>query len=360
MVLTEKALNIERYLMRDNEKVIAHNQDRLFNTPVEEQVSTPRVSVVIPTYNDSVFLSDAISSVLSQTFRDIEVIVVDDGSTDNTIEIVKSFQDPRIRYIYQENRGVAAARNTGILASRAEYIAWQDSDNVLFEDAIRKNVEFMDEHPEVGFSHGQFYTMDEIGRPLRRGRPRGPKKTFVRDGMEELSHLLLGDRTIGLFFMVRRVCFMKEGLFNTSLLMSEDWDIWIRLAKRYAVGHIAEPLARVRFHSHSMTAKSKIEVVRKAHTDVIESVFVDPELGPIYRPQKHKVYFGLYCLCAREAAFTGHKFSGLVFILKAVGTSPVMILNRKGLSLLMRSGKDFLPSPVRKLIVKTLMALRLR
>jgi glycosyltransferase involved in cell wall biosynthesis len=346
--------------MRDNETVISRNQAQSSDVPAETQVSTPRVSVVIPTYNDSLFLSDAISSVLSQTYRDIEVIVVDDGSTDNTAEIVKSFQDPRIRYIYQENRGVAAARNTGIMASRAEYIAWQDSDNVLFEDAIKKNVEFMDQYPEVGFSHGQYYTMDEIGRPLRRGRPRGPKKTFVRDGMEELSHLLLGDRTIGLFFMVRRDCFIKQGLFNTSLLMSEDWDIWIRLAKRYAIGHLAEPLARVRYHSHSMTAKSKIEVVQKAHLDVIESVFADPELGPIYRPQKNKVYFGFYCLCAREAAFTGHKLRGVVFIFKAIKTSPGMLFKKRGLSLLLRSGKDFLPSSVRKLIVDALMALRLR
>jgi glycosyltransferase involved in cell wall biosynthesis len=320
----------------------------------------PRVSVVIPTYNSASFLPDAIGSVLAQTYQDFEIIVVDDGSNDNTAEVVSSFKDPRIRYLYQENRGVAGARNTGILASQAEYIAWQDSDNVLLEEALQKSIDFLDIHPEAAFSDGQFYTIDESGRPLRRGRARGPKATFVRDGLEEISHLILGNRSIGLFFVVRRAAFQETGLFNTRLRMSEDWDIWIRLAKRYAVAHLAEPIAKVRFHAQSMTALTKIDVVHAAHTAVLESVFRDPELAPRFGHLKKKAYFGLYCLCAREAAFTGHKRVGLSYLLTAARTCPGMLWEREGLSILMRSGKDFLPWHVRMFIVQALMALKLR
>jgi glycosyltransferase involved in cell wall biosynthesis len=320
----------------------------------------PKVSVVIPTYNGAKFLREAVESVLAQTYRDIDIIIVDDGSTDNTAELVAGMKDPRIRYIFHENRGVAAARNTGILASQAEYIVWQDSDNILFADAIEKHVAFMDKHPEVGFSHGQFFTIDEDGRPLRKGRPRGPKKTFIRDGMEELTHLLLGDRTIGLFFMIRRSALDDVGLFNPKLRMSEDWEIWIRLAKKYAVGHVAEPLAKVRMHNNSMTALSKVEVVRDAHESVLKSVLADSVLGPIYRPLRRKMYFGFYCLCAREAAFTGHKGYGLRYILKAIQSSPKMVFEKKGVSLLTRSGKDFLPWILRRFIVNSLIALKLR
>ena len=119
----------------------------------------PRVSVVIPTYNRAGYVSEAVKSVLNQTFHDFEVIVVDDGSTDNTPDVIDSFKDTRIRYLYQENRGVSAAMNTGILASTAEYIAILDSDDVLVEEALQKSVAFLDEHPEVGYCFGQSYSI---------------------------------------------------------------------------------------------------------------------------------------------------------------------------------------------------------
>ena len=319
----------------------------------------PRVSVIIPVYNGGLYLKEAIESVLYQSYRDVEVIVVDDGSTDNTAAVVADITDNRVKYIHQENRGVAAARNAGVQASRGEYIALQDADNVLISDAVGRHVEFMDSHPGVGFTHGQFYTMDECGRPLRK-RPRGPANTFIRNGREEIRHLILGDRTIGLFFLIRRACLDQVGLFRIGLLMSEDWDIWIRLAKRYDVGHVSGPIAWVRFHQDSMTASSKVNVVHDSHRSVLESVFSDCELGPLYRPLRSKANFGLYCLCAREAAFTGHKWLGMRYVAKAISASPDMLFEKVGLSVLMRSGKDFLPQNARRFIIQTLMSLKLR
>jgi glycosyltransferase involved in cell wall biosynthesis len=319
----------------------------------------PKVSVIIPVYNGARYLREAIESVLTQSYRDVEVIIVDDGSTDNTAAVVADIHDTRLKYIYHENRGVAAARNTGVQASRGEYIALQDDDNVLFPDAVGRHVDFMDRNPGVGFTHGQFVTMDESGIPLRK-KPRGPASTFIRNGREEIRHLVLGDRTIGLFFLIRRSCLDDVGLFKIGLLMSEDWDIWIRLAKYYDVGHVSGPIAKVRVHHDSMTACSKVDVIQESHRSVLESVFSDAELGPLYRPLRNKADFGLYCLCAREAAFTGHKWLGVQYVAKAISASPVMLFEKTGISVLMRSGKDFLPQNTRRLIINTLMSLRLR
>ena len=319
----------------------------------------PRVSVVIPTYNRARFVREAIESVLRQTYRDFELIVVDDGSTDNTKEMIDSIKDPRIRYIYQKNRGVSGAFNTGILASTAEYVALLASDNIMLEEALQKYIAFLDQHPEVGFCHGQFSTMDGSGRPLRLKTLRGPKVTYIGDSRTEVVNLLLGDRNSDYCF-VRRSCFEQVGLHNTELRMSEDWDMLIRLSKKYAVGHLAEPTGIIRNHDQSMTAKFNVEIVKSAHTAVLESVFKDAELGPLYSYLHEKAYYGLYCLLARVAARTGQKGTGMMYLLKAIKTSPGMPFERRGLFLLMKTGKSFLPRRLGKLIARSLITFKLR
>ncbi len=319
----------------------------------------PGVSVVIPTYNRSRFVLEAIDSVLKQTYGDFELIVVDDGSTDNTRELVSNIKDSRLRYIYQENQGVSGALNTGILASAAGYIAILASDNIIFEDALEKCVSFMDGHPEVGFCHGQNHTMDGKGRMLRSKKVRGPRVTSIGDCEKEMVALLLGDSTTR-YFMVRRSCFDTVGLFNTGLRMSEDWDMLFRLARLYPVGHLAEPLGIVRNHEQSMTSKVDVEIVKQAHTAVLESVFSDAKLGPLYRHLRRRAYFGLYCLLARTAARTGHRFKGLLYLLSAIRISPQSIFRRQGLLLLINSSRVFLPGWLGRAVVRALIALKMR
>ncbi len=319
----------------------------------------PRISVIIPTYNRAGFVREAIESVLRQTYRDLEVIVVDDGSIDNTKEVVSNYEDPRVRYIYQENQGVSGALNTGIKAAQAEYIAMLASDNVLFKDALQKCIDFMDPHPEVGFCYGQIFTMDGRGHLLRSKKLIGPKTTYISDGNDEIIRLLLGEPSIG-YFIVRTACFENIGLFNTTLRMSEDWDMLFRLAKSYSVGLLAEPLGIVREHNQSMTAKNGVEIVKKAHTAVLESIFNDPEVGPLYAHMRRKAHFGLYCLLARVAARTGHKGPALLYVFTALKTYPKSLMEKKGRSILIRTGKSFLPRWLKRFIARTLILLRLR
>jgi glycosyltransferase involved in cell wall biosynthesis len=297
--------------------------------------------------------------VLRQTYRDFELIVVDDGSIDNTKEVIASINDSRIRYIYQENRGPSAAFNTGILASEAEYVSFLASDNIMLEETLQKCIAFMDQHPEVGFCHGQYFTMDGSGRLLRLKRLRGPKVTYIGDSRTETTELLMGERKTDYLF-VRRSCFKQIGLHNTELRMSEDWDMLIRLSRRYAVGHIAEPMGIIRNHAQSMTAKFSAEIVKNAHTAVLGSIFNDAEYGPLYGHLRKKAYFGLHCLLARTAARTGHKGLGLLCLIQAIKTYPKFIFDAKAFSLLLRSTKEFLPQKLRRLIIEVLMALRLR
>jgi GT2 family glycosyltransferase len=249
--------------------------------------------------------------------------------------------------------------NTAIKASGAEYIAILDSDDVLFEEALRKGIEFMDQHPDAGFCYGQVSTMDKSGHNLREKRFRGPKTTRVVNKEKELVELLSGESYIG-HYIARRSCFEEIGLFKPELRMSEDWDMWIRLASRYNAGHIAEPTVKARFHVQGMTAKSKVETVKKYHVEVLEAFFQDPELGPRYRHLRKKAYFGLHCLLARVAALTGHKFLAIKHFIIAPGIYPAAIWDVKALLLLAGSYKVLLPQSLRNVIVNALIKMRLR
>ena len=119
----------------------------------------PKVSVIIPAYNASDYIAAAINSVLRQTFKDYEIIVVNDGSTDNTVDVLKPFMS-RIRYIYQDNKGEKGAKNTGIKLAEGEYIALLDSDDLWMEDKLERQVPILDESgPEVGIIHTDYWSL---------------------------------------------------------------------------------------------------------------------------------------------------------------------------------------------------------
>lgn len=204
----------------------------------------PKVSVIIPTYNCAHYLGNAIESVLRQTFTDYEVIIVDDGSTDNTREVVERFiaQHPsRIRYIYQPHQERSMARNRGIQAASGEYIAFLDADDEWLPQKLERQVPILDENRKVGLVCSNVVLMDKEGRdfgcPPSRETPNG----FV------LQELLCGNFIWCLTVLCRRQCFEECGWFDTATIPAEDWDMWVRIAARYAIYHIPGVLARYRF-----------------------------------------------------------------------------------------------------------------
>lgn len=219
----------------------------------------PKVSVVIPTYNYGRFLGEAIQSVLDQTFEDFELIVVDDGSTDNTKEVVDSFADPRVKYIYQENRGHSAANNVGILASKGEYVAILDADDVWLPQKLELQVKVLDSRPDVAAVCSDIYIVDAqtgviTGRFWHNSPRLGPFNPHMA-AQKALRRLL----SRGCFIhpstaLIRREVYNEVGLHDESLKTHEVWDMWVRVLLRFAVETIDMPLAKYRQHSANLSA----------------------------------------------------------------------------------------------------------
>ena len=251
----------------------------------------PVVSVVIPTYNHARYLACAIGSVLTQTFAQWEAIVVDDGSTDNPFAVVAQLGDPRIRYIYQTNQGLAAARNTGIGAAKGEYLAFLDADDEWECEFLQHTLNTLSADDSLAgvFTRNRFIDRDgQVLLPL---------------GGQVVSRADLYDRLLeGGFFppntvLVRTAVVRQAGLFDTQLSGVADWDLWLRISQRHSMQAIPEALARYRVCPGSMSTNPA-----KMHDDRMRALakhFGLPERDPLTWPhEKRRAYgYALRCSC---------------------------------------------------------------
>ncbi|MEN4054261.1 glycosyltransferase family A protein [Sulfurimonas sp. NWX79] len=191
------------------------------------------ITVIIPTYNRYELLKRAITSVYAQTHPPKELIIIDDGSTDNTKQITKDFPD--IIYIYQENRGVSCARNVGIKATKYEWIAFLDSDDEWDEKKLEKQVSFHESNPDILMS----YTAEQW---IRNGQVIKIPKKYRKVGddifMENLSYCNIAPSSV----VMHKKLFESVGLFDESLPVCEDYDLWLRILLKHKVGLINEKL----------------------------------------------------------------------------------------------------------------------
>ena len=184
----------------------------------------PKVSVIIPTYNRADVVGGAIQSVLDQTYTDWELIVVDDGSQDNTRDVVASYDDPRIRYIHQDNMKLPGARNTGIRASTGQYIAFLDSDDLFLPGKLQLQVDAMDRDSDIGLVASVWMEVDAQHKTRRTLCPWQLKPELT------LTHLLYDCPFSPCAVLVRRNWLVRVGLFDAQQHYVEDWDLWLRLA----------------------------------------------------------------------------------------------------------------------------------
>ncbi|HEU6446894.1 MAG TPA: glycosyltransferase [Verrucomicrobiae bacterium] len=217
------------------------------------------ISVIVPVFNGAPFIAETLESVRTQTFREIEVIVVDDGSTDNTAEIVQKFcaEDSRFTLIQQKNAGVSAARNTAIHRARYEWIAFLDGDDVWLPEKLARQADALRSNPAANFCYTNFSIWDgrhDLGLGFSDDRP--------MPAGDVLEQLIFGIRFVPSTALVRRDLVIEAGLFRKEMESSEDWDLWLRMASReLRVCGVREPLVRYRQWPGSVTAKNRLASV---------------------------------------------------------------------------------------------------
>ncbi len=214
----------------------------------------PLVSVVIPTYNAAKFIRQAIDSALAQTLRDLEVVVVDDGSTDETAQIVHSYPDPRLHYVWQDHSERSVARNNGIAHSKGEYIALLDADDWWHPKKLEKQVSLLRINPQLGLVYCWLQQVGPAGEPLR--LIKGVGETYPATGAWIFEQLLLHNVPgPGSSALIPRRCLQEVGGFRADIRYVEEWDLSLRLASRFQVGFVPEALGFYRAHGTYMPKK---------------------------------------------------------------------------------------------------------
>lgn len=214
------------------------------------------VSIILPTYNRAYCIQKAVDSVLHQTWTDWELIVVDDGSTDNTEEIIAAYEttDNRIRYHRQpDNRGVSAARNEGIRLARYAYIAFQDSDDVWHADKLEKQMRIFDERPEIGLVYCAMQGIRQDGSAIRIPDLSIDRK-FLRGNLYGL--LLQGNVIDAPTAVLHKSCVEKCGGFDEGLSCLEDWELFLRMAREYEIGYVDEALVDSDIHNEGVSSRA--------------------------------------------------------------------------------------------------------
>jgi glycosyltransferase involved in cell wall biosynthesis len=216
-----------------------------------------KVSIILPSYNRAYIVADALQSALTQTWQDFEVILVDDGSVDNTVEVVANFQSEKLRYIrHDKNQGLSAALNTGIAAAEGELIALLDSDDVWKTDKLERQVAFLAKHPEIDAAFCDIELVDRLSvtpslmslmksfpRILHRGQPADEYAISA----QQMYLCLLEEVPIKpTTFVVRKSVFEKVGMFDQAWVSGMDWEFFLRLSRSSAFGYIDLPLATQR------------------------------------------------------------------------------------------------------------------
>ena len=237
------------------------------------QAKRPKVSVLLPVYNGQAYLRQAIVSILHQTYTNFELIIINDGSTDNSEEIIKVFDDSRIVYYKQENQGLAGTLNNGIEASKGEYLARQDQDDYSYPERLEKQVEFLETHPGYGAVGTWAANIDSEVKyrfwKRQHHHKRPPAESFA------LKYVLLfGSPFVHSSVMIRKCVFDKVGLYSTDKTRQppEDYELWSRIAREFEIANIPEMLQVYRRGPESMTrlaGKPYIDRATKISTENI-------------------------------------------------------------------------------------------
>lgn len=277
----------------------------------------PFVSVVIPAYNAARTVRAAIDSALDQTVSDLEVIVVDDGSSDDTAEIVEGICDPRVYLVHQSNCGAAAARNTGIRHATGTWVALLDSDDLWLSHKLERQLAVLDANPSVlAVESGAYFVNDALNvlHVRRCVQPENPLLTFLR-----FQNLPNAAST----WVFARCMVEKMGMFDPSLEILEDWDISIKIARYCNPICIPEPLSLYRVHAGNRSRDLDIHIA--SGFQVLRRLFADPTLPQCIRNHEREIYAYFYMMLSGGAFKIGRWSECFRWAIRALLTDAHML-----------------------------------
>lgn len=211
------------------------------------------ISIITPTYNREAFLPAAIESVLAQSYKEFELIIVDDGSTDNSRELINTYaeKDSRVRYLYQENQRQSVARNYALSIAKGDFICFLDSDNYWPHDKLEKSLKAFEQYPDADIVYGDCITIDEQGSELHRNN--------MRRYSGKIAALLLKDNFVSMnTTMTRRKCFNEMGGMSGKRRVADDYDLWLKFSARYRFQYIPDFLAYYRVMENQISSNKKL------------------------------------------------------------------------------------------------------
>lgn len=276
------------------------------------EIKQPFFSVILPTYNRGASISRALQSILTQEFRNFEVIVVDDGSTDNTKEIVQSFKDERVRYIYQENSERSAARNNGIRNASGAYVCFLDSDDYCLPDHLSS---FYNKIKEIDYPVAMFYcnTLEERDGNLV------PHEKAEMPARNDVEFVLLN--TIGVPRTCIHIDILKRHKFSADINVGEDTDLWVRILQEYPL--IYNDAYTTVFCSHGdRTVELTKEYPFKKNIEVKKNIFENYLKGKVPPALQQRVLSNCYFNLGRHYEYVGRKGKMFIALLKSIITDP--------------------------------------
>jgi glycosyltransferase involved in cell wall biosynthesis len=289
------------------------------------------ISVIIPAYNCEKTIKETIEAVLNQTFTDLELILINDGSQDNTLDVVSQISDPRIQVFSYPNAGVSASRNRGIFHATGEYISFIDADDLWTADKLETQLKALQENPKAAVAYSWTDWIDESGKFLGTG----VHLTITGDVFSKL--LLVDFMGSGSNALIRKQALIEVGGFETSLVHAEDWDLWLRLAARYHFVAIPSPqiLYRKSTNSASMSVlkmeAGSLKVIERAYAQAPDSL-KHLKLDTLGNRYKYLTWKALEKPTMRQQGFTAMRF-----LLQAIKNDPVLLRTKVIWKVLLKS-----------------------
>jgi GT2 family glycosyltransferase len=281
------------------------------------------ISVIIPAYNAERFILETIESVRQQTVSNIEIIVIDDGSSDRTVELLNTVKDSRLKIFSYQNAGVAVARNRGITHATGDYIAFLDSDDLWSSNKLELQLAALQQHPEAGVAYSWTCFIDEQSKFLYH------HEKFLFEG-NVYSHLLVKNFFgCGSIPLVRKQAIESVGTFDSTLIPVEDWDYWLRLAAKWSF--VVVPKTQIFYRKSTNSLSTKIELMKKNCIQVHDNAFkkAAPELQGLKNQSLANIYEYLTHMSLENIPGQHGAKIASQELQTAVRLNPKLLLNKK-------------------------------